>query len=49
MIGGLLINAGVGLLVLFRVNKNQKENILITIGLYLIGVIAAIVFQNLTL
>ena len=27
MIGGLLVNAGVGLLVLFKVNHNQKENI----------------------
>ena len=49
MIGGLLINAGVGLLVLFRVNKHQKENILIVIGLYIIGVISAIVLQNLVL
>ena len=47
MIGGLLINAGVGLLVLFRVNKNQKENIGIVIGLYIIGVIAALILQNL--
>ena len=49
MIGGLLINAGVGLLVLFRINKNQKENALIVLGLYLIGVITAIILQNLTL
>lgn len=49
MIGGLLINAGVGLIVLFRVNKNQKENIGIVIGLYSIGVIAALALQNLTL
>ena len=49
MIGGLLINAGVGLLVLFRVNKNQKENIGITLVLYVIGVIAAIALQKLTL
>lgn len=49
MIGGLLINAGVGLLVLFRVNKNQKENILIVVGLYLIGVTASILLQNLSL
>ena len=49
MIGGLLINAGVGLLVLFRVNKHQKENILIVISLYLIGVISAMILQNLTL
>ena len=45
MMGGLLINAGVGLLVLFRVNKNQKENILITISLYLIGVVTAMFLQ----
>lgn len=45
MVGGLLVNAGVGLIVLFKVNHNQKENILITIGLYLIGVISAIVLQ----
>lgn len=49
MIGGLLINAGVGLLVLFRVNKHQKENILIVLGLYAIGVISAIILQNLAL
>ncbi len=49
MIGGLLINAGVGLLVLFRVNKNQKENVLIVVGLYIIGVIASLLLQNLVL
>ena len=49
MIGGLLINAGVGLLVLFRVNKIQKQNILIVITLYLVGVISALILQNLTL
>jgi len=45
MIGGLLVNAGVGLLVLFRVNHNQKENIKIVLGLYAIGVISAIILQ----
>lgn len=49
MIGGLLINAGVGLLVLFRVNKNQKENIFIVLCLYFIGVITAILLQNFTI
>ena len=49
MIGGLLINAGVGVLVLFKVNKNQKENVFIVLGLYLIGVIAGIVLQYVTL
>ena len=47
MIGGLLVNAGVGLIVLFKVNHNQKENIKIVIGLYLIGVISAILLQYL--
>lgn len=47
MIGGLLVNAGVGLIVLFKVNHNQKENIGIVIGLYLIGVISAILLQYL--
>ena len=45
MIGGLLVNAGVGLLVLFKVNHNQKENIKIVLGLYTIGVISAILLQ----
>lgn len=45
MIGGLLVNAGVGLLVLFKVNHNQKENIVILTTLYIIGVISAIVLQ----
>ena len=49
MIGGLLINAGVGLLVLFKVNKPLKENIFIVITLYFIGVISAIILQNLAL
>lgn len=45
MIGGLLVNAGVGLIVLFKVNHSQKENIGIVTGLYLIGVISAIALQ----
>ena len=45
MISGLLVNAGVGLLVLFRVNKNLKENIFITILLYLIGVISGFILS----
>ncbi len=46
-IGGLLVNAGVGLIVLFKVNHNQKENIKIVTGLYIIGVISAIILQYL--
>ncbi len=45
MIGGLLVNAGVGLLVLFKVNHNLKENIKIVSGLYSIGVISTIILQ----
>ncbi len=45
MIGGLLINAGVGLLVLFKVNHHPKQNIKIVLTLYAIGTISAIVLQ----
>ena len=37
MIAGLLVSAGVGLAVLFRINKGVKENIKITILLYAMG------------
>ena len=39
LISGLLTGAGVGLLVLFKTNKSIKENVLIIILLYVIGVI----------
>ena len=45
MMAGLLVNAGVGVLVLFRVNKNRKENFKIVGLLYAIGVIAGIVLD----
>lgn len=45
MIGGLLVNAGVGLLVLFKVNHHQKQNIKIVLTLYAIGTISAMVLQ----
>lgn len=45
MISGLLVNAGVGLLVLFRVNRNWKENIKITALLYGIGVVSGIILE----
>lgn len=40
MMSGLLVGAGVGLLVLFRVNHNRKENLKVVGLLYLIGVSA---------
>lgn len=42
MLAGLLVGAGVGLMVLFRVNDNQKQNLKITGVLYLSGVTAGI-------
>lgn len=39
MISGLMTNAGVGLLVLFRLNKNLKENIFITAVLLISGIL----------
>lgn len=39
LMSGLLTGAGVGLLVLFKTNKNIKENIMIVVLLYVIGVI----------
>lgn len=38
MIAGLMANAGVGLLVLFRLNKKPKQNLLITLLLYVCAV-----------
>ena len=45
MLAGLLVNAGVGLLVLFRVNHDKKDNLKIVGLLYLIGVVSGIVLE----
>ena len=45
MISGLLVGAGVGLIVLFKMNKGIKENLKITGLLYTIGVISGIIIQ----
>ncbi len=42
MMAGLLVGSGVGLLVLFRVNPDKKENFKIVLLLYAIGVLAGI-------
>ena len=42
LMAGLLANSGVGLLVLFRVNHNKKENLKILALLYGIGVVLGI-------
>lgn len=45
LISGLLVGAGVGLLILFRVNENLGENLRITALLYAVGVISGIVIE----
>ena len=45
MIAGLLVNSGIGILVLFKVNKDNKENLKILGILYLVGIISGIVLD----
>ena len=45
MLAGLLVGAGVGILILCKVNKNAKENAKIIGLLYVIGVISGIVLE----
>lgn len=45
MIAGLLTGAGVGLLVLFRVNDHLRENLMIAGLLYVFGVLCGIVME----
>ena len=45
LIAGLLTGAGVGLIVLYKMNKNIKENIKITLVLYSVGVLSGIFLQ----
>lgn len=40
MMAGLLVNGGVGLLILWKSNRSWKENLLITLFLYAAGVLA---------
>lgn len=39
MMSGLLVSAGIGLLVLVRTNRDWRENLFIILGLYVMGVI----------
>ena len=43
LLSGLLTGSGVGILVLFKSNKNMKENIAILLTIYVIGVFVGIV------
>lgn len=42
MIAGLLANSGIGLLVLFKLNKNKRENLKIVLALLVIGIISGV-------
>ena len=45
MMSGLLVGAGVGLIVLFRTNESVKESLTLTAMLYVIGVVAGILID----
>lgn len=45
LISGVAVNAGVGLVVLFKTNKNMKENLSIIGLLYFIGVLSGVILQ----
>ena len=45
MMSGLLVGAGVGLLILFKINDDIKENLKITLLLYLIGVSSGVLIE----
>lgn len=45
MLSGLLTGSGIGILILFKSNKNIKENIIILTTIYFIGVISGIIID----
>jgi len=45
LLAGLIANSGVGLLVLFRVNKNHGNNFLILLTVYLTGAAVGVLFE----
>ena len=46
LITGLLVGSGVGLIVLFKMNKSFKENLYIAVGLYFIAVLTGFLIQS---
>ena len=45
LISGLLTGSGVAIIILFKSNKNTKENIIILCLVYFIGVISGLIFE----
>lgn len=48
LVSGLLTGAGLGILVLFKTNKNKRENIQIIVTIYLIGAIIGLLLELFT-
>ena len=44
-LAGLCVNSGIALIVLFRLNKNVKENFIILFSLYFVGVLLGIIIN----
>ncbi len=44
-VAGLCTSAGVGLAVLYKVNRNFKDNLIITMTLYVVGIVAGMIIQ----
>lgn len=49
LIAGLLTGCGIGIVVLFKTNKNIKENFLILLTIFLVGIIVGITFNLLNI
>ena len=45
LISGLLVNSGIGMLVLFKVNKNKKENLSVLGIMFLIAIVSGIIID----
>ena len=43
MLAGLLVSGGLGLLVLFRTNYDMRQNVIITVFVYVVGVVCGLV------
>lgn len=47
MMAGLLVSGGMGLLVLFRTNRDMRQNVAITAFIYVVGVVCGLVVSGL--
>ena len=47
MMAGLLVSGGMGLLVLFRTNRDMRQNLVITAFVYVVGVVLGLVVAGL--